>query len=412
MDDIKIEDGNLVIKFNTSSGKQDIIIPLTDIFDPSNYYTKDEVNSAITEVEGEIPSLSGYATEQWVENQGYLTDVDLSDYALTADTYTKTESDNKFQTKGNYITYSEFVQNINNLQEQINSLISTISGCCGSSGETIYRWITLTGQDDYICSGTTKYTKEQQQQSTDNGLTWVNVIPAQYRQGEVIETESTDCGYIPPTPTGGTKFYATYSGGETYSAECDGEGTLRSSTTKPSEYDYSAMTSAVIGDCVKTIGSTCFSHCISLSSVTIPNSVVSIDSRSFSYCSGLTSVTIPSSVTSIGGSVGYAFHHCYGLTSIDIPDSVTSIGQGAFHSCTGLTSVTIGSGVKNIGLSAFAFCSSLTSIVVEATTPPTIGNYVFSETNNCPIYVPTESVNAYKSADGWSTYSSRIKPIQ
>lgn len=62
--------------------------------DLSNYYTKDEVNSAITEIESEIPSLSGYATEQWVENQGYLTDVDLSDYALTANTYTKTEVNN------------------------------------------------------------------------------------------------------------------------------------------------------------------------------------------------------------------------------------------------------------------------------------------------------------------------------
>lgn len=40
--------------------------------------TPEEVESAITSamtiVEGEIPSLSGYATEQWVENQGYLTE--------------------------------------------------------------------------------------------------------------------------------------------------------------------------------------------------------------------------------------------------------------------------------------------------------------------------------------------------
>ena len=67
--------------------------------DLSNYYTKEEVNSAITEVESEIPSLSGYATEQWVESQGYLTDVDLSDYALTANTYTKTEVNNLVSNK-------------------------------------------------------------------------------------------------------------------------------------------------------------------------------------------------------------------------------------------------------------------------------------------------------------------------
>lgn len=46
--------------------------------DLSNYYNKQEVNyiveSAITDVESEIPSLSGYATEQWVDNKGYLTE--------------------------------------------------------------------------------------------------------------------------------------------------------------------------------------------------------------------------------------------------------------------------------------------------------------------------------------------------
>ena len=37
---VAIEDGNLVITFNTDSGKEAIIIPLTDIFNPANYYTK------------------------------------------------------------------------------------------------------------------------------------------------------------------------------------------------------------------------------------------------------------------------------------------------------------------------------------------------------------------------------------
>ena len=38
----------LVIDFNTASGKEDIQIPLTDIFDPSNYYTKTEVDGALS----------------------------------------------------------------------------------------------------------------------------------------------------------------------------------------------------------------------------------------------------------------------------------------------------------------------------------------------------------------------------
>lgn len=37
----------LVISFNTDAGKQDINVPLTDIFDASNYYTKSEVDTAL-----------------------------------------------------------------------------------------------------------------------------------------------------------------------------------------------------------------------------------------------------------------------------------------------------------------------------------------------------------------------------
>ena len=48
VEDVRIENGNLVIDFNTDSGITDISIPLTDIFDPSNYYTKTEVDTALS----------------------------------------------------------------------------------------------------------------------------------------------------------------------------------------------------------------------------------------------------------------------------------------------------------------------------------------------------------------------------
>lgn len=69
----------LVIDFNTASGKEDIQIPLTDIFDPSNYYTKAEADSAISAATDDM------ATQTWVGNQGYITGVDLSDYATLQD---------------------------------------------------------------------------------------------------------------------------------------------------------------------------------------------------------------------------------------------------------------------------------------------------------------------------------------
>ena len=137
---------------------------------------------------------------------------------------------------------------------------------------------------------------------------------------------------------------------------------------------------------------------------TIPNSVTSIGNYAFFRCSSLTSIEIPNSVTSIGG---YAFYNCTGLTSIEIPNSVTSIGSSAFYKCSSLTSVTIGNSVTYIGDEAFRGCSGLTSVTCLATIPPTfVGYYAFVD--DCPIYVPCNAVNAYKTASKWKVYADRI----
>ena len=95
------------------------------------------------------------------------------------------------------------------------------------------------------------------------------------------------------------------------------------------------------------------------------------------------------------------------LTSVTIPNSVTSIGYAAFSECSGLTSVTIPNSVTSIGKEAFYICKALTSVTIEAETPPTLGSDVFYKTNNCPIYVPCGTLDAYKSA--WSGCADRIQ---
>ena len=121
------------------------------------------------------------------------------------------------------------------------------------------------------------------------------------------------------------------------------------------------LTSITIPNSVTSIGDFAFSNCTGLTSITIPNSVTSIGSSAFYNCSGLTGVEIPNSVTSIGD---YAFWGCSGLKSITIPNSVTSIGVWAFSGCTGLTSVVIGNSVTSIGWNAFSYCTGLTSITI------------------------------------------------
>ena len=162
-----------------------------------------------------------------------------------------------------------------------------------------------------------------------------------------------------------------------------------------------------VPDSVTSIGDWAFYDCTSLTSITIPDSVTSIGGHAFASCSSLTSITIPNSVTSIGD---YAFEDCSSLKSVTIPDSVTSIGERAFYGCDSLTNVTIGNSVTSIGHYAFYKCTSLKEVYCKPITPPSGGNSMFyNNASGRMIYVPRNSVNAYKAASGWKDYASNIE---
>ena len=171
--------------------------------------------------------------------------------------------------------------------------------------------------------------------------------------------------------------------------------------------DCRMLTSVTIPDSVTSIGERAFWGCSGLTDVILPSGITNIDKLTFENCSGLTSITIPSGVTSIGNQ---SFHNCSSLPSITIPDRVRSIGNWAFQNCSGLTSVTIGSGITSIAQGAFILCYGLQDFIITAPSPPTLGSGAL-DGSTCYIRVPYASVNAYKTASGWSTYASRIRSI-
>lgn len=226
------------------------------------------------------------------------------------------------------------------------------------------------------------------------------------------------------------------------------------------------LTSVTLPNSLTTIQNYIFRGCTVLTNISIPDSVTYMGTYVFASCSKLKTVKLSNNITSIGSS---AFSNCKGLTEITIPSSVTSLTTNAFTGCSNIINVTIKSntvasktytssanlhhifgtqvktytfdgGVKTIG--AYALdgntttdesiekiiigsevtkltsyttykASTLTTVVCLPTTPPTIGNSVFS--NNASgrkIYVPDESVDTYKNATGWKTsYASSIYPM-
>ena len=156
------------------------------------------------------------------------------------------------------------------------------------------------------------------------------------------------------------------------------------------------------------ITNSAFTPCKVLTTVILPNTITSIGAYAFNSCDRLTSINLPEGLTTIGPN---AFSICSNLSHIDFPSTLTELGFTSFISC-GLTSVVVPASLTTIAGGVFQNNTSMTSITFLSTTPPTMtGANAFVNTNNCPIYVPADSVNAYKTANRWFSYADRIQAI-
>lgn len=169
---------------------------------------------------------------------------------------------------------------------------------------------------------------------------------------------------------------------------------------------------------VTNIPNKLFYYC-DMTEIRIPDIIKVIGNGVFDGCPHLQKIHIPNGVTSIGN---YAFNRCL-VENINIPDSVTTIGEFCFANTSNINKCTIGKSVTSIGANMFHYCNSEDlNIIIKAVNPPTVlqvtsqnADLIGELLNNnvsIRIYVPDESVNLYRNAPGWDTYSEYIVSIK
>lgn len=167
-------------------------------------------------------------------------------------------------------------------------------------------------------------------------------------------------------------------------------------------FQNAGLTSIIIPYGV-TFSNSDFAGCTSLVSIQLYDGLV--DMPDLAGCTALTRVDVPSSVRSFKSLRGDS-----SLVYINVPEGVASIPAQIFRDCSSLPSIELPSTITSIGESAFRGMGSLSSFIIHAVTPPTLGtNNNFNTT--CTFYVPAESVEAYKTASGWSNFADRIQAI-
>lgn len=119
---VVISGNDMVITFNTDAGKEDIVVSLANIFDPNNYYDKSAMDILLSAKQ----DVSG-----------------MSAYALTANTYSKQEVDTALAAKADAVDVAA-----------LSGKVETISGDTYSKTESDAKYQPKSGMTDYATTGT------------------------------------------------------------------------------------------------------------------------------------------------------------------------------------------------------------------------------------------------------------------
>ena len=153
-----------------------------------------------------------------------------------------------------------------------------------------------------------------------------------------------------------------------------------------------------------------------------PSSIKEINARSFYGCTGMTSLNMEASaITKIPSST---FDGCTALGEMKLPQHVEKIEKNAFNSCI-ITNLILPETLTNMETGAFGY-NNIKEIHCNSITTPSIypfrpiqslldpfsyndpGSFEGTDTLTCKVYVPNESIAAYKAAKGWKSFKNYI----
>lgn len=185
-------------------------------------------------------------------------------------------------------------------------------------------------------------------------------------------------------------------------------------------YSLEHVDASLIDTSSVTTMSYMFNNCYSLKYVDVSGfdtgNVTRFDVM-FAYCVNLKGVDVSGWDTSKLTNVTYMFRQCVNLScEIDLSDwdmSLVTNTTAMFDNVYKIPAIHMPSSLTAVSASTFSSTRWCTVYIFDSVTPPTAANSnMFNNFNtSAKIYVPDESVNAYKTATNWSNWASYIYPI-
>lgn len=206
-----------------------------------------------------------------------------------------------------------------------------------------------------------------------------------------------------------------------------GEGGMDDYFRSPLDGYNAEIKRVVIEEGVTNLGDNVFRGCTELASITIPASVSAIGRHALCNCDRLAEINVAEGNACYCSLDGVLFSKDgrllvkYPEGKLDaiytVPSGVVRLGNCAFSHCIGLMNVTLGQDVAEIGETAFLRCLSLAEMTVKALIPPRVAPGAFgvageedAVNRDMPVYVPEESVEAYRKAECWKEFTG-IRPL-